>query len=502
MKFSLLLALLIPSAIFAQKIKVSEYDKFIRQTRIEAEPVTLLSTEKSNVAFTLSSTGNNLYVVLSGYGWGASAVDADQQAIFLFSNDSTVSLRSVGLQSYELGPVRNTYTHKYVLPMSAVEALGQYELVGIRKYNMNDFSDMKVAHETAARIRKSSALFMDELKKFKVIHTLKSIDLRDVGKYVGDSVMFTCKVYGTRYFDAMDDAPTLLDVNDSYAARPVNIVIWKRDLNHFNNDPALMYRNKEVCVRGVVQMINSIPQIVIHDRRQVSVKSPIALSEVPLYVGDTVTVQGLVMDGRYLTDTRSQPTLLNLGATYPDQLLTVVIGSEDRSVFRGQPEKDYVGKEIKVSGVISMYKDKPQILLRDPARLEVVRNARQGFYADSDKGVMNTALRTTTPLKKVEGTAVFPGGADALSTYFKTNLKCPQILNAGDLKLVKAAFSIAPDGTVTRIRILQSPGKTFNQEVIRVLKAMPRWQPAMRNGVAVASDITHDVVFRGVAESF
>ncbi len=153
---------LLPIAALPQKTRVNEYDKFIRQRRIEIEPLTILSSEKSNVSLTFNSIGPGLYLLLSGSGWGASTIDAGQEVIFLFSNDSTVTGRSTGLQTYEIANSKNSYKHKYIIGLPELEAFTKYELVGIRKYSFNDYSDLKVPKDCAPKIRKLSALFIEE----------------------------------------------------------------------------------------------------------------------------------------------------------------------------------------------------------------------------------------------------------------------------------------------------------------------------------------------------
>jgi DNA/RNA endonuclease YhcR with UshA esterase domain len=50
----------------------------------------------------------------------------------------------------------------------------------------------------------------------------------------------------------------------------------------------------------------------------------------------------------------------------------VVIWGEHRHLF-GQPEKHLQGQKICVSGKIGEYRGVPQIVLRSPGQLEVVR---------------------------------------------------------------------------------------------------------------------------------
>jgi len=86
----------------------------------------------------------------------------------------------------------------------------------------------------------------------------------------------------------------------------------------------------------------------------------IPASEAGRHIGEHASVCGVVGSSRYLSNSRSKPTFLNLGKPYPSQDLTVVIWPEDRPQF-GRPEETYLGKNICVSGEISSYRGMARI---------------------------------------------------------------------------------------------------------------------------------------------
>ena len=85
-------------------------------------------------------------------------------------------------------------------------------------------------------------------------------------------------------------------------------------------------------------------------------------------VGETATVCGVVASAKYAADLRLQPTFLNLDKPYPDQLFTVVIFGDDRAKF-GTPETSLRGKRICVTGVIRVFREQPEMVLKDPSQL-------------------------------------------------------------------------------------------------------------------------------------
>lgn len=94
----------------------------------------------------------------------------------------------------------------------------------------------------------------------------------------------------------------------------------------------------------------------------------ISASEAGHHIGEHAVVCGVVASSRYLSNSRSKPTFLNLRNAYPSQDFTVVIWPEDRPQF-GHPEDTYLGKNICVSGEISSYRGRPQIVARYPSQI-------------------------------------------------------------------------------------------------------------------------------------
>ena len=59
---------------------------------------------------------------------------------------------------------------------------------------------------------------------------------------------------------------------------------------------------------------------------------------------------------------------------------------------------------------------------------------------------------------------------------------------------------MAEDGSVTRFQVEKSAGTAFDEEVIRVLKKMPKWAPALKAGQPVSVSFTQPVTFVGLEE--
>ena len=502
--------LFLPVLGFTQGVKVSMYDNFIKKHRIEMEPVVMLSSSNTKLSITFSSVASNLFLDVSGFGWGAATIDNDNEMIFLFSNDSTVTVTSVGLQSFEPGlNAKNSYKHQYRLNPKDVQAFTGSELVGIRKYSFREFSDIEIQKENRGKLQRSSTTFLAELKKTKVIKTVKNINLKDIANNVGDSVIFCSKIYNTRYYETSENSPTVLDVQSNFSDPFVNVVIMKGDRANFFDAPEKLYLNKEACISGIVALRNNLPYVIVSHPNQIKVQTKPTLEDIALFVGDSITVKGQVYSAKYFTESATNPTLLNLGAPFPDQPLTVVIEKEDRVFFEPNPELFYLNKEISVSGKVELFKGKPQITVRSKEQLQVV-NDNSVVMASLPASNTKVTNSTTDParqkkaekaeLNKVDKpdvkAAQFPGGEYAWTNFLNENLKLPEQLTPGEYKTVTASFYVNTDGTVEDIKVLQSAGEKYDEEVLRVLRMMPKWKPKQVGTTVMGVIVTQPITFK------
>lgn len=271
MRLLFIILFFLPLIGFAQKVKVNEYDKFIKQRRIEVEPLPVLVTKTAKVSLAYKAIGSSLYLSLSGYGWGVSTIGRNEEAIFLLANDSTITLKSTDIQTFDPAALISSYKHQYFINVADLETLSRYDIVGIRKYNIKEYDDLKVAKEHTAKIKKLSSLFIEELKKAKIIHSLKPIDLKDIANHIGDSVMIRSKIFSGRYITTSSSKPTLLNIGAAYPDQLLTAVIYEPERKLFNIAPEVHYLDKEVMLTGVVQLYNNKPQIIIRNKEQIAV---------------------------------------------------------------------------------------------------------------------------------------------------------------------------------------------------------------------------------------
>lgn len=82
--------------------------------------------------------------------------------------------------------------------------------------------------------------------------------------------------------------------------------------------------------------------------------------------------------------------------------------------------------------------------------------------------------------------AQFPGGQEKLNQYLAENINYPSTERHWN-GTIWIMFIIEKDGSIGKVEILSGGSQAFDDEVIRVIKNMPKWIPAQKDGKPVRS---------------
>jgi protein TonB len=91
----------------------------------------------------------------------------------------------------------------------------------------------------------------------------------------------------------------------------------------------------------------------------------------------------------------------------------------------------------------------------------------------------------------------FPGGPAAWLKFLQRILQSPEDIEPGKRIEVQIRFWVDIDGSVSRPEIIKSGGSAFDKEVLRVMKKMPKWEPALQAGKPIAVAYQQPVIFIG-----
>lgn len=91
-------------------------------------------------------------------------------------------------------------------------------------------------------------------------------------------------------------------------------------------------------------------------------------------------------------------------------------------------------------------------------------------------------------LKIVEKEAQFNGGIPELIKFLTKNLNYPEPMRKKALQgKTTVEFVVCSDGGICDVKIINSAGRLFDEEAIRVIKMMPNWTPGEQAGQKVSS---------------
>ncbi|WP_270527647.1 energy transducer TonB [Phocaeicola plebeius] len=143
-------------------------------------------------------------------------------------------------------------------------------------------------------------------------------------------------------------------------------------------------------------------------------------------------------------------------------------------------------------------------------RMEITKertsNDRKGTTSKKSQKGHTTLIQSAVDTDSIENSKIFggveempsfPGGMAALMKYIKDNLRYPEICREGAaMGRVNVVFIVNEDGSLSDVKVIRSIIPELDKEAIRVVKSMPKWNPAKQNGKAVKMKYVVSVNFR------
>ncbi len=189
-------------------------------------------------------------------------------------------------------------------------------------------------------------------------------------------------------------------------------------------------------------------------------------------------------------------------------LLTVPVAAVAVVAF-ATPKAESLSREIEhesdaiVSSVVKSTSDKAALVAQGKTSGEETVNAMG--RADNtliDNDIQRMTSTDDDVYEVVEKMPAFPGGMAELMKYLRSNVRYPvEAHKAGIQGRVVVSFVVNKDGTVKDAKIVRSVDKSIDAEALRVISAMPKWQPGYQDGKAVSVRYTVPVTFRLTGES-
>lgn len=215
--------------------------------------------------------------------------------------------------------------------------------------------------------------------------------------------------------------------------------------------------------------------------------------------GDTITVKFIGYQDRIINLSEMNQNKLNI--------ITLTasggLAGEIVVVKTGKHSKKTVEANTAVRGTAPVIKR--DALPEEPKIEKQSKKEERGKQENQSKQDRTTALQPaiaadSTDNSKIFGAmeemASFPGGVAACMKYIADNLRAPkECLEGAAAGRVILGFTVNEDGSLSDIKVMRSITPALDKEAIRVVKSMPKWNPAKQNGKPVKTKYTLPVVF-------
>jgi periplasmic protein TonB len=127
-----------------------------------------------------------------------------------------------------------------------------------------------------------------------------------------------------------------------------------------------------------------------------------------------------------------------------------------------------------------------------------IENAQQMKYERHSMADDSVVIDGDVVYTVADPIAQFKGGNDKMFNFLQSNLNIknanPKEKHGNGRVLVQ--FYIAKDGTVKNVHIVHGLSPEMDMEALRVIKMMPNWIPARRNGQKVCMKMTIPINFK------
>ena len=140
-------------------------------------------------------------------------------------------------------------------------------------------------------------------------------------------------------------------------------------------------------------------------------------------------------------------------------------------------------------------------------------NPITGFHINTEPGHGDTSAYRITPMEgfhfpaqvanndtiyqTVEQMPQFPGGEAALIDFVGKNIQYPQEAKEKNISgRVFVGFVIEKDGSVSNVEVVRGIGGGCDEEAVRVIKGMPKWEPGKQKGKPVRVNYMMPINFK------
>jgi hypothetical protein len=165
MRFLIIILLLVSTYVSGQRIIENKIDKFDKVRRIETDRIFVRQGLSCGLGFKLRSVDDSYYIIASGYACAVGVVGAHDQMQILLDNDSTLTVKSTGLQSYDVSGAQKSYSHQYSITKADLEALAAFKIKSVRRYFNSNYQDIDISGGSTEKLKRLSTVFLNAVNQ-------------------------------------------------------------------------------------------------------------------------------------------------------------------------------------------------------------------------------------------------------------------------------------------------------------------------------------------------
>ncbi len=96
-----------------------------------------------------------------------------------------------------------------------------------------------------------------------------TISPEDAINHIGKQATVCGNVASTHFSTRSKSRPTFINLNRPYPNHIFTVLIWGSDRRNFPASPENYYRNKRICVTGIIQQYKGMPEIIARTPSQI-----------------------------------------------------------------------------------------------------------------------------------------------------------------------------------------------------------------------------------------
>jgi hypothetical protein len=105
----------------------------------------------------------------------------------------------------------------------------------------------------------------------EVVIPATAISAVEAGEHIGETVTVCGRVASAMYVYWTRGQPTFLNLDQAFPDQVFTVVIWSLDRPKFGMPPEERFLDKPICVTGLIEEADDLPQIVVTQPTQIEI---------------------------------------------------------------------------------------------------------------------------------------------------------------------------------------------------------------------------------------